>query len=212
VTLTLGARRLGPVALVAGAAILATAVAIGAESWRLPIIGYIERMLHDIRVGALARARPPRPDIVLATYDEDTARLTGLRSPLDRRLLAEALDRIDAAGPVAIGVDVLLDQPVDPDGDAMLMRRLMAMRTPVVLAHAAPPQLRPWQAARLEGVFAALEGGAVRRGDVRLATEADGVIRRAPAFGPPGSTFAERLAAAAGATTPARGGDAGAGR
>src|SRR3546814_20637985 len=59
---------------------------------------------------------------------------TGLRSPLDRTILARALENIDAMGAKAIGIDIVFDSP-RPDDD-LLKDQLRAMRTPTWLAYA----------------------------------------------------------------------------
>src|SRR3546814_15769950 len=70
--------------------------------------------------------------ILLVTYNDETLFNTGIRSPLDRGILARALANIDAMGAKAIGIDIVFDAP-RPD-DELLTDRLRALRTPTWLA------------------------------------------------------------------------------
>src|SRR3546814_9469552 len=72
--------------------------------------------------------------ITLVTYNDETLFNTGIRSPLDRTLLANALGNLDQMGAKAIGIDIAFDSP-RPDDD-VLKAQLRAMRTPTWLAYA----------------------------------------------------------------------------
>jgi adenylate cyclase len=72
--------------------------------------------------------------IVIVPYTDNTLIATGKRSPLDRTTLARALTRLDAMGAKAIGIDILIDQS-QPD-DALLLKALRSMQTPIYLAYA----------------------------------------------------------------------------
>src|SRR3546814_3926006 len=72
--------------------------------------------------------------VLLVTYNDETLFNTGIRSPLDRTILARALENIDAMGAKAIGIDIVFDSP-RPDDD-LLKDQLRAMRTPTWLAYA----------------------------------------------------------------------------
>lgn len=189
-----------------GVALCVLAALVGTLSWRLPLLGTAERALHDLRVSLLAPAEPPRADIVIVAFTEETLALTRRRSPLDRRLLAEVLDRLDAAGARAIGVDILVDQPTTPEADDALLDVLARLRTPVVLAYATTASsdgaIRPWQQAHLDALFARLEGGAVSAGGVTLSTDRDGIVRRMPVPANGVEPFARALTRLAGATPP----------
>jgi adenylate cyclase len=181
---------LGPLAWSVGGVLLLLLVAMAAESWRLPVLGFAERWLHDLRVAAFAPVIEPHPAILIVAFDEDTLSQTLRRSPLDRALLARALTVLEGADPRAIGVDILLDQPTTPEDDAALLASLAGIQVPVVLAHATVAGtegwIRDWQETYLQDLFARLADTQVRPGSVVLQTDADGSVRRLPAPVPDG--------------------------
>lgn len=177
-------KKLSPVALTAIALMLVLITAIGANSRHLPLLGFVENKLHDLRIAAFAQRVEEHPGIVILAYDEETLALTRQRSPLDRGILARVLRRIDKAGAVAIGIDILIDQADDPVKDQRLFDTFAAMQTPVRLAWASSERrdggLRHWQQDYLHTLVANLAGSAVQPARVALRSEADGTIRRTP--------------------------------
>ncbi|HEX8449231.1 MAG TPA: CHASE2 domain-containing protein, partial [Allosphingosinicella sp.] len=92
-------------------AFIVLALLLARWSWHLPLAGDAERALYDIRFERSAGRVVQDDRSVLVTYDDQTLRGLQKRSPLDRRLLAEALAALDRMHPRAIGIDILLDQP-----------------------------------------------------------------------------------------------------
>jgi adenylate cyclase len=127
-------RGAGPRQLALTVALLALALLVGRFSWGLPVLGDAERALYDVRSFVTAPHVDQDTRIVQIVYDDQTLIAARKRSPLDRGLLARALQNIDAMGARAIGIDILFDQPQDED-DA-LVAALRAMRTPVRVAYA----------------------------------------------------------------------------
>ena len=176
-------RQIGPVRLAGTALFLLLALAVARFSWSLPLVGDAERALYDIRFGEAAPRMAQDPRIVLVTYDDQTLRKLGKRSPLDRRLLAETLRALDAMHPKAIGIDILFDQPQAED--PLLLAALKAMRTPTFLAYADakdnPDQIEYEQQQFLRTFLGAAQTAAVRPASIRLEPDlADGVVRRWP--------------------------------
>src|SRR3546814_7828480 len=95
---------------------LPAAILIARFSWQLPLINAAERALYDARATLMAPKVEQDGRITLVTYNDETLFNTGIRSPLDRTLLANALGNLDQMGAKAIGIDIAFDSP-RPDDD-----------------------------------------------------------------------------------------------
>src|SRR3546814_11589103 len=84
-------------------------------SWDIPLARDAERGLYDIRLLETAERVPQDDRIVLVVYTDETLEALAKRSPLDREMLADALPKLDAMNPKAIGTDILIDQPQPED-------------------------------------------------------------------------------------------------
>jgi adenylate cyclase len=176
-------KQIGAVRLLATALFLVLGLLVARESWRLPLASDAERALYDMRFFRAAESVAQDNRIVLVYYDDKTLETLGKRSPLDRKMLANALKTLDAIKPRAIGIDILFDQaqPEDP----LLIDTFRAMRTPTFLAfatHAAnPQQMEPWQEEFLRNFLRQAGSGPVRGASIRLQEDPeDGVMRRWP--------------------------------
>ncbi|WP_108662630.1 adenylate/guanylate cyclase domain-containing protein [Acuticoccus kandeliae] len=157
-------------------AIIAAAAALG-----LLIGQRFEPVAGDLLLALTAPA--PDPRIVIVAIDEATVATLPVRSPIDRAFLADLVTTIDKAGPAAIGLDLLLDEPTEPQKDAALAAAIEAAAAPVVVAVASA------------GAANAFPGEA---GDARLPRDRrDGTVRAMPEAA---DAFAARLARAGGAT------------
>src|SRR3546814_12155718 len=78
------------------------AVLVARLGWQLPLVRDAERALYDARATAMAPHVGQDRRILLVTYNDETLFNTGIRSPLDRGILARALANIDALGAKAI--------------------------------------------------------------------------------------------------------------
>src|SRR5262245_61106101 len=84
-------------------------------TWRAPGLSLYAR-------DALMRARgvtPPAPEIVIVAIDETSVKRFG-RFPWPRALMAQALDKIAAAQPKAMAINVLFSDPTVEADDAAL--------------------------------------------------------------------------------------------
>jgi adenylate cyclase len=176
-------RQIGPLRLLATALFLLLALLVARFSWQLPLAGDAERALYDIRFSRSAARAEQDPRILLIAYDDQTLRQLGKRSPLDRKLLAEALTAIDAMGPKAIGIDILFDQPQAED--PLLIAALRGMKTPTFLAYASidqnPDQIDYEQQQFLDAFLKQVRTSRVRPASIKLEPDwQDGVIRRWP--------------------------------
>jgi adenylate cyclase len=177
-------RQVGPVRLAGTLLFLLLGLLVARYGWQVPLASDAERALYDLRFQAGAeRTLEQDSRIVLVTYNDDTLAELGKRSPLDRAMLARALQAIDGMNPRAIGIDILIDQ-AQPE-DAQLLQTFRQLRTPTYLAFASaehnPDQILPWQEEFLSNFIRQASAGPVRPASIRLGTDlADGVIRRWP--------------------------------
>jgi len=176
------ATQLGPSRLAATILFLCLAVLIARLGWQLPLARDAERALYDARATAMAPHVGQDKRIVMITYNDETLFNTGIRSPLDRTLLARALANIDQMGAKAIGIDIGFDSP-RPD-DALLQAQLRAMRTPTWLAYVEqasnPDTIFYEQQKFLQSFIADVTTAKTRPTSVLFHTDDDGVIRNWP--------------------------------
>ncbi|HYN45998.1 MAG TPA: adenylate/guanylate cyclase domain-containing protein [Allosphingosinicella sp.] len=182
--LKLSFRQIGPVRLLATFLLLLAGLYIARFNADIPLLSDAERALYDRRFYRSAtRMLEQDSRIVLVTYNDETLRDLGKRSPLDRRMLADALRAIDAMNPRAIGIDILIDQS-QPE-DAGLIRTFRAMRTPTYLAFGQnssnQDQIAYWQEQFLRNFMRQVASGPVRPTSIKMEPDpSDGVIRRWP--------------------------------
>jgi adenylate cyclase len=176
-------KQIGPVRLLATALFLLVAVALARFSWQLPLASDAERALYDMRYFRAVQWVEQDPRIVLVFYDDKTLEQLGKRSPLDRKMLADALKTIDAMRPKAIGIDILFDQAQAED--PLLIGQLRRMKTPTWLGFAShaqnPQQMEDWQEAFLRNFLSEVSSGPVRPTSILLEEDSqDAVMRRWP--------------------------------
>lgn len=142
------------------------------------IIAFVACFRLDVLVDDFLVVRggpPPRDDIVIVTITEETLATLPYRSPIDRGFLAGVVQAIDAAGPRAIGLDILIDQPSEPSKDQQLKSVLENLASPLVLAMATgEEQLSESQQAFLKQFSNGLERALV----TLKRDELDGIVRR----------------------------------
>ncbi|HEX8571422.1 MAG TPA: adenylate/guanylate cyclase domain-containing protein [Allosphingosinicella sp.] len=176
-------RQIGWARLAGTALFLAVALLLARYSWHLPLASDAERALYDIRFERSATRVAQNDLIVLVTYDDQTLKALQKRSPLDRKVLAEALAALDRMRPKAIGIDILIDQPQAED--PQLLATLRAMTTPTRLAYADPAenedQIDYEQHEFLSGFIGRARTEFVRPASIKVEPDVeDGVIRRWP--------------------------------
>ena len=101
-----------------------------------PFLRIVDNALRDGMVSTISPWTQPPADIVLVTITEDTLARFAYRSPVDREFLADVLVAILAAGPAAVGLDFLFDQPTEQTKDDKLLQVLAKADRPVIVAHA----------------------------------------------------------------------------
>ena len=123
-------------ALAGLAAVLATALTTG-----LAFLANLEKVAVDIRMAAFQVPMPQSDTIVVAAITEETLANFTYRSPVDRAFLANLLTTLQAKGARAIGLDILLDQPTEPEKDQLLAQTLRDMEIPVFVSYTVTPSV-----------------------------------------------------------------------
>ena len=121
---------------------------LGRGAWTLPlfiamvilislvIARPVENFYRDILMSSVSPFTAPDQDIVFVTITEKTLEEFPYRSPIDRGFLADLVEHIAQAGPKAIGLDILFDQPTEADKDLRLAEVIGASSVPIVIASA----------------------------------------------------------------------------
>jgi adenylate cyclase len=176
--------QIGPVRLLATLLFLAAGLYVARFNADIPLSSDAERALYDWRFTRSATRVLQQDDrIVLVTYNDETLQQLGKRSPLDRRMLAQALRAIDAMGARAIGIDILIDQS-QPE-DAELIQTFRSLHTPTFLAFGRASsneaQIAYWQEQFMRRFMRQVSSGPVRPTSIKMEPDPnDGVIRRWP--------------------------------
>jgi len=95
----------------------------------------LETLTGDYFVANLSQRDVPQ-DIVIVTINEGTLATLAYRSPIDRKFLADIIKKIDNANPRAIGIDLLIDQPSEPQKDSVFIQILETTKAPITIGYA----------------------------------------------------------------------------
>ena len=176
-------RQIGPIRIGATFLFVLIGLLFARFSWGITLASDAERALYDLRLLETALKVDQDQRIVMIVYTDETLEALAKRSPLDRKMLADALGRIDAMNPKAIGIDILFDQPQAED--PILADALRGMKTPTYLAFATnatnPDYMKVWQEEYLRKFLAEVKSGPVRPTSIMLEPDlGDGVIRSWP--------------------------------
>jgi adenylate cyclase len=92
-----------------------------------------DQFSYDWRTALLSDTAPSTRDDIAVVLINDNS-LTGYpyRSPIDRGLLAEVVRAVDAAGPKAMALDFIFDQPTEAAKDTALKEALKSARNHIV--------------------------------------------------------------------------------
>ncbi len=142
----------------------------------LPVWTPLLRLEYDLLNSLTAPVRP-EAGVVVVGLDEPSLTALNQTPPLPRRLHAQLVDALAAAGTAALGIDMLFSGPQSPADDAALARALQGPM-PVVLA-SAEVAVQSSQVAEYRQTVAPIFPFS-RIGSVAVDVDDDGVIRRAP--------------------------------
>jgi len=93
----------------------------GSYYYRLPLLESVEFKAYDLRAKLRQDLNPP-PEIVLVAIDDDSIAQIG-RWPWPRSRMADAIDKLQAAGPKVLGINILYSEPEQNQG-LLEIRRL----------------------------------------------------------------------------------------
>jgi adenylate cyclase len=175
-------KQIGATRLIATAIFLVLGLAFARYSWGIVLAQDAERALYDVRSLLASPHVETDPRLTMVTFNEETLRLTGRRSPLDRSMLAKALLQLDQMHPKAIGIDILIDQPTPED--QILIDAFRTMKTPTFLGLATnksnPNFMTLDQENFLRDFMKQTAPGNVHFTSIRLQADNDGVMRSWP--------------------------------
>jgi class 3 adenylate cyclase/CHASE2 domain-containing sensor protein len=104
------------------------------------ILNRLDQFVQDWEIASVFAPREAQDsEIVIVAVDEATLSRFSYRSPADRAFLSTLLRQLSVHEPKAIALDFLLDQPTEPEKDAMLHKTLRELKTPLVVSYIASP-------------------------------------------------------------------------
>ena len=95
-----------------------------------------DRFVQDSEIARRPYGEPQDSNIVIAAITEDTLHNFKYRQPIDRSFLNTLVQSLAAKGVKAIGIDILFDQPTEPEKDEALKATLHALQVPLVVSYA----------------------------------------------------------------------------
>jgi class 3 adenylate cyclase len=124
----------------AGIAAGAAAMAVVAFH-NIAILAQTERVIDDVRTAFMTHSEPQDPNVVIVAVTEDTLEQFPYRSPVDRGFLAKLLQTLQEREVKIIGLDVLFDQPTEPDKDALLKDTIANLKVPLFVSYTDSPAI-----------------------------------------------------------------------
>ncbi|MBI4455542.1 MAG: CHASE2 domain-containing protein [Acidobacteria bacterium] len=138
------------------------------------LFDYLNLKSYDILL-QLSPRLPPLQHVVVVGIDDASIAVLG-RLPWDREVIARLIDRINAARPAAIGVDLFLDLPSTQTSDTALSESLQRASRVVLPAALIPVQVQGGQQPRWLQSLPEFHSTAV--GHVNASPDSDGICRR----------------------------------
>jgi adenylate cyclase len=114
--------------------------AVSAVVWTLAVYNFAaltnaEQFLADLQVAGIAPAELQDTEIVIVAITEDTLKQFPYRAPVDRQFVSDLVTTLAKAGPRAIGLDLLIDQPTEAAKDDALRKTLSTVLVPLVVSY-----------------------------------------------------------------------------
>lgn len=154
-------------------ALLASCVVAALTYWNN--LSRLDNLVYD-QLSGIDRAAPSS-DILIVKIDEDSLAAFG-KWPWSRQRHAELFDRLADAKPKAIGFDILLSEPGDPEDDEVLARSMAGNSNLFLPLHFVFPGSNGAEY-DVKPPIPALNDAAAGLGHVNLVFDTDGVVRRA---------------------------------
>jgi len=166
----------------------------------------LEHWSTDLQIAYFSARRTEQyPRIAVVTVSDATLKNYPYTSPVDRQLIGNLVDRLDAAGAKIIGLDFVFDRPTEPAKDQSLIESIRNAKAKIVLSALDGRTPLPQRNQEFQTEFLARAGRPVGHSyfeeNHNLLVPSDRVIRLlalpSPAY-PEHRSFAEMLAAADG--------------
>ncbi|MEO9599694.1 CHASE2 domain-containing protein [Parasphingorhabdus sp.] len=154
-------------------ALLATCVVVALSYWES--LSRFDNLVYD-QLSEIERPAP-HSDILIVEIDEDSLATFG-KWPWPRERHAELFKQLANGNPKAIGFDILLSEPGEPDGDAQLAEAMAANSNLFLPLHFIFPGSDGAEYDVKQPILP-LERAAAGIGHVNLIFDKDGVVRRA---------------------------------
>ena len=154
-------------------ALLASCVVAALTSWES--LSRLDNLVYD-QLSAIDRPTPPS-EILIVKIDEDSLAAYG-KWPWSRQRHVELFDQLAVGDPAAIGFDILLSEPGDPEDDARLAQSIAGNRDLYLPLHFVFPGSNGAEY-DVKQPIEPLRQAAAGIGHVNLAIDTDGVVRRA---------------------------------
>lgn len=119
------------------AAILA--LATGITILAFDYVGFLkqaERFVDDVRTARLMPNEKQHESIVIAAITEETLAQFPYRSPVNRAFLATLLKQLEEREARLVALDVLFDQPTEPESDELLRQTIRDLKVPLIVTYA----------------------------------------------------------------------------
>ncbi len=166
---------------------LLVALGIVVLSWQA-FFNQVNDIAYDFTL-RLSGTLDPASSVQIVSIDEESLDHVGAW-PWSRSDLARLIDRISAGEPRAIGIDFLLDDARDPEGDRALARAIQETENLVLAARIDDAG----EGTRWRRPLAMFESDSVRLGHVHADPDLDGVVRRIASLKQAGGEVVSALA------------------
>lgn len=101
----------------------------------LPVFEVTDKWLNDIQVSYLNPDVEPSKEIVIVTIKDSDLEQFPYSSPIDRAFLTDIVETLKARDVKALFLDILFDQPTEPEKDQMLKKALDDFGKPLVFSY-----------------------------------------------------------------------------
>ncbi len=101
---------------------------------KVAVVELAENHLSDLRIALLSSPRAQSSRIAVILINEDSLEQVNYRSPIDRFLIADLIDELEARSVAAIGLNLRFDRPTEAGKDRRLYDRLRNVGVPLVVS------------------------------------------------------------------------------
>ena len=102
----------------------------------VPMVRIAENFLYDVRINYASSSFQTSAEIVIVGITEETLSSFPYRTPVDRLFLSDLLLDLESKAVNSIALDLLFDQPTEPDKDRKLQTTFNRLTVPLIFATA----------------------------------------------------------------------------